>query len=98
MTTELLDRDVFAENGEKLGRVTDVLFATDGESARWAVISPGLLASERYVPLVAAYTSTDGRVIVPYDRSIVKHAPKADRDHVITADLEEHLVRYYDIA
>jgi sporulation protein YlmC with PRC-barrel domain len=97
MTTELLNREVINESGVKLGRVTDVLFAGDDESPRWAVVSAGLLASARYVPLGNAYTSNDGRVVVPYDKATVKHAPKADRDHVLTPAIEEHLARYYDI-
>ena len=97
MATELLDREVINESGEKLGRVTDVLFSNDGQSPRWAVVSPGLLGSAHYVPLANAYTSSEGRVVVPYDKSTIKHAPKADRDHVLTPDVEEHLVRYDDI-
>ena len=96
VTTELLDRIVINESGDKLGRVTDVLFDNTGQSARWAVVSLGL-TSARYVPLTHAYTSAEGSVVVPYDKSTVKHAPKADRDHVLTPDLEEALFRHYDL-
>jgi uncharacterized protein YrrD len=96
MRTELLDRVVISDSGDKLGRVTDVLFEHSGDAARWAVVSLGLL-SARYVPLTHAYTSAEGSVVVPYDKATVKHAPKADRDHVLTADLEEALVRHYDL-
>jgi sporulation protein YlmC with PRC-barrel domain len=96
MATDLLDRVVISESGDKLGRVTDVLFDNSGQSARWAVVSLGLM-SARYVPLTHAYTSAEGSVVVPYDKSMVKNAPKADRDHILTPDIEEALVRHYDL-
>lgn len=95
MTTDLSDRVVINEHGEKIGKVTDVLYGNNGLDARWAVVSPGLLAAAHYVPLRNAYTTNDGRVVVPYDRAIVKHSPKAIGDHVMTTDLENDLTRHY---
>jgi sporulation protein YlmC with PRC-barrel domain len=95
MATELLDRPVINERGEKLGKVTDVLFDERGDP-RWAVVSTGLLSSH-YVPLVRAFTTPDGEVVVPYDKGVVKHAPKASGSHVLDHELEARLVEHYEV-
>jgi hypothetical protein len=35
--------------------------------------------------------------VVPYTREMVKHAPKAHRDHVPTVDSERELREFYGI-
>jgi sporulation protein YlmC with PRC-barrel domain len=95
MTTDLSDRVVINEHGEKIGKVTDVLYATNGTDPRWAVVNPGPLAAAHYVPLRNAYTTNDGKVVVPYDREIIKHSPKASGQHVMTPDLEHDLTVHY---
>ena len=97
MTTELRDRLVINDRGEKLGKVTDVLFDERGEP-RWAVVSAGVLASSHYVPLQRAFTTNDGRVVVPYDKGVVKHAPRAAGEHVLSRELEERLVEHYEVS
>ena len=96
MATELRDRMVINERGEKLGKVTDVLFDDRGDP-RWAVVSGGRLAPAHYVPLKRAFTTPDGRVVVPYDKGVVKHAPKAAGTHVLSRELEERLVQHYEV-
>jgi sporulation protein YlmC with PRC-barrel domain len=96
MTADLLDRTVINERGEKLGKVTDVLFDDRGDP-RWAVVSAGLLASAHYVPLARAFTTPDGRVVVPYDKGVVKHAPRAAGGHVLDRDLEARLLEHYEV-
>ena len=96
MATELRDRTVVTERGEKLGKVTDVLFDERGDP-RWAVVSPGHMASAHYVPLTRAFTTPDGRVVVPYDKQVVKHAPRASGDHVLSRELETRLVEHYEV-
>ena len=96
MSTDLRDRTVINERGEKLGRVTDVLFDDRGDP-RWAVVSGGRLASSHYMPLARAFTTPDGRVVVPYDKGVVKHAPKAAGHHVLDRDTEALLVQHYEV-
>jgi sporulation protein YlmC with PRC-barrel domain len=96
MSTELKDRVVINERGEKLGKVTDVLFDNHGDP-RWAVVHGGVLAAARYVPLTRAFTTPDGRVVVPYDKAMIKHAPKADREHVLSRELETRLEQHYEV-
>jgi hypothetical protein len=88
---------VIDEQHRTVGRVTDVIFADDG-TPRWAVVSAGLFRGEHLLPLQQAYISLDGDVVVPYDRRTVTKAPKVNRDHVLTQDVERDLEHYYRLA
>lgn len=96
-TTELRDRTVVNERGDKLGKVTDVLCDDRGEP-RWAVVSTGRLATSHYVPLARAFTTPEGRVVVPYDKGLVKHAPRAAGPHVLSRELEQRLADHYEVS
>jgi uncharacterized protein YrrD len=82
------------EHGSKIGTVTDVIFDTTGQP-RWAVVDPGPLRRAHYAPMDGAYESEDGAVIFLVDSDMVKHAPPAGREHVITPQLEAELEAYY---
>jgi hypothetical protein len=96
--TVLTDHEVIDERRSKIGTVTDVLYDASDATPRWATVSLGLFSGEHYIPLSDAYQAEDGRVVVPYDKSTVKRAPKANRDHVLTPDVEDELRRYYGVA
>ena len=81
-----------------IGKVTDVLYDDVEMQPRWAVVKVGMLGSEHYMPLMEAYMADDGRVIVPFDKMSIKHAPRAGKDHVLTPDDERALRDYYGIA
>jgi hypothetical protein len=88
---------VIDEQHRTIGRVTDVIFADDG-SPRWAVVSPGMFRGEHVMPLQDCYVSTDGDVVAPYDKHLIVKAPKVNRDHVLTTEVERDLEHYYRLA
>ena len=91
-----LRREVIGANGQKLGRVVDVLYMDDGSSTPdWAVVDTGLLSAPHFVPLEKAYITKDGRVVVPYDKNTVKRSPKAQRDHLMTPGVEQEAMEHY---
>lgn len=81
---------------QKVGTVSDVLYDDSGD-ARWAVVDPGPLRSEHFVPVEGSYVADDGTVVVPYGKDQVKSAAKAPRDHVLPADVERELEEHYEI-
>ncbi|HEX5096093.1 MAG TPA: PRC-barrel domain-containing protein [Acidimicrobiia bacterium] len=83
---------------ESVGKVTDVLFGDVSSEPRWAVVKTGLLGGEHYVPLSNSYIDQRGRLVVPFDKTTVKHAPKAHGDHVMTRDLADELQSYWGVA
>jgi len=97
--TTFAGHEVVDENGETIGKITDVVYdpISMGEPL-WLVVDPGLLRAEHYVPAPGAYTTDDGKVVVPYDKGWVRSAPKANGDHVITDDLQMELERHYEPA
>jgi sporulation protein YlmC with PRC-barrel domain len=92
----LTGRTVVDNRAERVGRVTDVLF--DGGSPNWAVVKTGLLSGEHFVPLEHTYVDVDGHLVVPLEKASVKRAPRAGRDHVITAQARHQLRDYYGAA
>jgi PRC-barrel domain len=81
---------------QKLGTVTDVLYDETGD-ARWAVVDPGMMRSEHFVPVEGSYVADDGTVVVPYGKDQVKTAAKAPRDHVLPAEVERELEEHYEV-
>lgn len=79
-----------------IGTISDVIYDGDG-NPQWAVVDLGLLRSSHYLPVAAGYMSDAGEFVVPYDKKVVKDAPKADRSHVIDQHLQRALHRHYEL-
>ena len=95
--TNLTGHPVLDDHHHKVGTVSDVLYDDHGE-ARWAVVDPGVLRAEKFVPVEGAYVTESGEMVIPYDKEQVKHAPKAPRDHVLDSRTEIELTRHYELA
>jgi hypothetical protein len=98
MTSErvhYLDLEVISDGLETIGTVTDVLYNED--EPKWLVVKPGVLRSERYVPVQGSYETQDGHICVPFDKRWIKSAPKA-RDHVMSDEVEHRAAAHYQVA
>ena len=84
----------FDEQHEKIGKVTDVLYDDEGQP-RWAIVDPGLLHKERYVPVDGAFMTESGEVVVAYSKDMVKNARPASRDHILDPVVERALEEHY---
>lgn len=95
----LTDRDVIDPAGEKVGKVTDVIFdEVELERPAWLVVNPGLFKAEHYVPAIGATPEGDDRVVIPYDLELVKTSPKATNDHAMTSVIRDVLRDHYRLA
>jgi hypothetical protein len=90
------NRPVVDSHHARVGKVTDVLYAGEGDDPTFATVKTGLLA-ERITPLDGAYIAGDGVIVLPYDGQMVKHAPKAPRDHVLTPAVASEVASHYDL-
>jgi hypothetical protein len=90
----LSGHEAFDDHHEKLGKVTDVLYDEQGEP-RWAVVDPGLLHRERYVPVDGAFMTDSGQVVMAYSKDMVKSARAANRDHILDPVVERALEDHY---
>lgn len=101
--------DVIDEQGNHLGRVTDVLYDDDAapldpagpdgvRRPSWLVVDPGLLRAAHYVPVTGSYRTAEGTIVTPWDKDRVKAALKASHDHILTRDEREGLLTHYALA
>ncbi len=90
--TAAVDRD-----GDKLGKVGEVYLDDETGRPEWATVNTGLFGTkETFVPLAQAELS-GGQVRFPYEKSMVKDAPKVDTDGHLSPQEEQELYRYYGV-
>lgn len=97
MTTHYRGHDVVDPDHRLIGTISDVLYDTNGEP-EWAVVDLGLLRSAHYLPVASGYMSDNGEFVVPFDKHVVKSAPKADRSHFLDAGMERRLQEHYELS
>ena len=84
-------------NGQKIGKIVDVYESTDGSDGTFVTVSTGLFGGHSFVPLAKA-TLQGNDVVVPYDKDLVKDAPRVEADEELTAPEEERLFQHYNLA
>ncbi len=97
MSIQYRGHDVVDPDHRLIGTISDVLYSGDGEP-EWAVVDLGLLRSAHYLPVAAGYMTDSGELVVPFDKRMVKTAPKASRDHLIDRATADELHRHYELA
>jgi hypothetical protein len=91
----LVGRIVVDLRHEPIGKVIDVIFEDAGSDPKLAVVDPGFLRSGRYVPLDRFGRTGDGRIVVPFEADVVRRAPRAPKEHIVTRELEDRLADHY---
>jgi uncharacterized protein (TIGR02271 family) len=85
------------KGGEKIGKVVDVYESTAGPEATFVTVGTGLFGTHAsFVPLAEADLRGD-ELVLPYDKELVKDAPRVDNDEELTAPEEERLYRHYSL-
>jgi len=94
--TSLAGGTVYGPGNHKIGKIVDVYESTDGGTAgTFVTVSTGLFGSHAsFVPLAEASRSGDS-VQVPYDKELVKDAPRVDNDEELTSEEEDRLYAHY---
>jgi hypothetical protein len=88
--------DVVDPSHRLIGTISDVVYDPEGDP-EWAVVDLGLLRSSHYLPIAAGCMSEAGEFVVPYDKKVVKSAPKADRSHLVDRTTSIELQRHYEL-
>ena len=89
---------VIDSNGDKVGKVEQVFVGDSSHEPQWVTAKTGLFGhSETFIPLEKA--SIDGSdVRVPYDKAMIKDAPRTEnKDGHLQPDEEAELYRYYGL-
>lgn len=92
---QFLGHQVVDPSGEVVGTIEDVLFDRHTDAPKWAVVNPGTLHRSHYVPLTGAQRNDDGDVAVPYSKDLIRQAPAASDEHVLTEEDEQALQDHY---
>ena len=92
----LTGKTVVGSDGQKIGKVVDVYASNDGSAeGTFVTVATGLFGSHAsFVPLTQA-TADGDTLTVPYDKDLVKDAPRVERDDELTAQEEERLYSHY---
>jgi uncharacterized protein (TIGR02271 family) len=90
-------KTVFDRDGSRIGPITDIYADTRTGRPEWAVVDTGLFgAKSTFVPIGEA-RPTDDDVQVPYQKQLVKDAPKLDTARDLSVDDERELWRHYGL-
>jgi uncharacterized protein (TIGR02271 family) len=88
----LVDRD-----GDRIGTIDAIYLDDQTGQPEWALVNTGLFGTKSsFVPLVQA-TQTGDDVQVPYDKQLVKDAPRIDPDQHLSEAEEQRLWRHYGL-
>jgi uncharacterized protein (TIGR02271 family) len=88
----MVDRD-----GDRIGSIDAIYLDDQTGQPEWALVNTGLFGTKTtFVPLAQA-TQTDDEVRVPYDKRLVKDAPRIDVDQRLSEVEEQQLWRHYGL-
>src|SRR4051812_44850046 len=94
--SELRGRTVIDNSGDKVGTVVDVYADDDTRQPEWLAVSTGLFGTKiSFVPLEGAALQPEGNLLVAYDKSTIKDAPRMEADGHLAEDEEQALYSHY---
>ena len=84
----MVDRD-----GGRIGPIDAIYLDDQTGEPEWALVNTGLFGTRSsFVPLAQAFQS-DNDVLVPYDKQLVKDAPRIDPDQHLSEAEERRIER-----
>jgi hypothetical protein len=88
----MVDRD-----GDKIGTIESIYVDDQTGQPEWALVNTGLFGTKSsFVPLAQAAPTGD-QVQVPYQKQLVKDAPRIDPDQHLSESEEQQLWRHYGL-
>lgn len=91
----LIGAKVVDRDGDKIGSVGQIYVDPSTGRPNWASVRTGLFGtSESFVPLEDAVEDGDG-LRVPFEKSVVKDAPRIEDDAELSPQEEDQLYSYY---
>ncbi len=83
--------------GSRIGTIDAIYLDDHTGKPEWALVNTGLFGTKSsFVPLAHAFQS-DNDVLVPYDKQLVKDAPRVDPDQHLSDTEERQLWRHYGL-
>lgn len=89
--SEVVDRE-----GDKIGKVTDIFYDDQTGRPEWLAVKTGLFGSnDTFVPIQGTTLDVDNRIVVAYDKDMVKGAPNVVEGDHMSPQEEAQLWSYY---
>lgn len=93
----ILSSTAYDADGDKVGKVEQVFLDDNSGEPTFLTVNTGLFgAKESFVPVKDVRQDGD-RVVLPYQKDVIKDAPKVDADQHLSPQEEEELYRYYEL-
>jgi uncharacterized protein (TIGR02271 family) len=90
-------RTVIDRDGDKVGTLSDIYLDRATNQPEWALVNTGLFGlKQTFVPLSDAAEEGD-QIRVPFEKALIKDAPRVDADGELSDTEEEELYRHYGI-
>src|SRR5918993_2295602 len=84
-------------DGDRIGTIDAIYVDDQTGEPEWALVNTGLFGTKSsFVPLAQASASSD-QVQVPYEKQLVKDAPRVDTDQHLSEAEEQQLWRHYGL-
>jgi uncharacterized protein (TIGR02271 family) len=84
-------------DGDKIGTIQAIYLDDQTGEPEWALVNTGLFGTKSsFVPLAQA-TDAGDQVQVPYEKQLVKDAPRVDTDQHLSEAEEQQLWRHYGL-
>jgi uncharacterized protein (TIGR02271 family) len=91
------DRTLVDRDGDRIGSIDAIYLDDQTGQPEWALVNTGLFGTKAsFVPLAQATPAGDD-VRVPYDKQLVKDAPRVDPDQHLSEAEERQLWRHYGL-
>jgi uncharacterized protein (TIGR02271 family) len=91
------DRTMVDRDGDRIGTIDAIYLDDQTGQPEWVLVNTGLFGTKStFVPLSRA-TQTGDDVQVPYDKQLVKDAPRIDPDQHLSEAEEQQLWRHYGL-
>lgn len=92
---QIIGTDIYGIDDQKIGSAGQVYLDDESGQPEWVTVKTGLFGmKESFVPLAEADWS-GSRLKVPYDKNMVKDAPRIDADAELDLNEEQQLYSYY---
>jgi hypothetical protein len=91
------DRTLLDRGSSRIGTIDAIYLDDQTGQPEWALVNTGLFGTKSsFVPIAQAFQS-DNDVLVPYDKQLVKDAPRIDSDQHLSEADERQLWRHYGL-
>jgi uncharacterized protein (TIGR02271 family) len=85
-------------DGDRIGSIEGIYADDESGEPEWALVKTGLFGTKStFVPIIQA-SERNGDVQVPYDKQLVKDAPRVEADQHLSEAEEQQLWRHYGLA